>query len=98
MTIPDGSKKVDPFVIPLPQKLAGDPELAPFFRYLSKWNHDMWQRTGAGNDDISDHEDRIDSLETRMTAVEARVTQNEADIAQNVVDIEFNRHYAYMGA
>ena len=41
---------VDPFLVPLPSKLGRDPELGPFFGYMLRFLHDMWQRTGAGTD------------------------------------------------
>lgn len=46
--------QVDPFIVPLPQKLALDPQLGPYFQYLQKFLHDIWQRTGAGSDLIGD--------------------------------------------
>ncbi len=52
MTIP-----VDPFVIPIPAKWARDPDLGPTVQYLWKFLYDLWQRTGGGNDAISDIED-----------------------------------------
>lgn len=45
---------VDPFIQPLPPKIANDPELAPWFQYLSKFCHDLWVRTGSGTDSIAD--------------------------------------------
>jgi hypothetical protein len=42
--------RVDPFVIPLPRKLARDTELGPYFAYTQRFLHDLWQRTGAGTD------------------------------------------------
>lgn len=42
--------QVDPFTVPLPSKLSRDPETGPFFTYLVKFLHDMWRRTGGGED------------------------------------------------
>lgn len=36
----------------MPAKLANDPQLGPYFSYLQKFLHDLWVRTGAGEDDI----------------------------------------------
>lgn len=44
--------QVDPFVINIPKKIVDDPELFPFFDYFVRWAHDMWVRTGAGDDDV----------------------------------------------
>ena len=80
--------KVDPFVVPMPEKLATDPQLEPYFRYLNKFNHDMWNRTGAGDDSISDQD--------------ARITVNTTNIATNAAAITANtlllKRYALLGA
>ena len=41
---------VDPFVIPVPPKLLEDPELRPFFEYLNRFLHDLFVRSGGGED------------------------------------------------
>jgi hypothetical protein len=46
--------QVDPFIIPLPKKLAADPEVGPYFVYQGKFLHDLWKRTGAGADLVGD--------------------------------------------
>ena len=45
--------RVDPFVIPIPSSLTKDPESRKFFEYLNRFNHDMWVRSGAGDDKLS---------------------------------------------
>lgn len=45
--------QVDPFIIPLPRKLSDDPETGPWFQYTQKFLHDLWLRTGAGDDAIA---------------------------------------------
>jgi hypothetical protein len=45
---------VDPFIHPIPRKLQADPELRPFFEYFVKWAHQMWKRTGGGEDSVAD--------------------------------------------
>lgn len=47
------SVNVDPFVIPIPRKFSNDPELKPYFNYLHKFLHDIRNRTGGGDDAIS---------------------------------------------
>jgi len=47
---------VDPFVIPIPNKVLFDQELRPYFEYLHRFLHDLWERTGAGDDLIADLE------------------------------------------
>ena len=45
---------VDPFVIPIPRALQEDPEVRFYHEYLNKFLHDLWIRTGGGNDNIAD--------------------------------------------
>lgn len=45
---------VDPFIHPIPPKILADPQLRPFFEYFVRWAHDMWVRSGGGNDLVSD--------------------------------------------
>lgn len=47
-------QNVDPFIHPIPLKIQSDPELRPFFEYFVRWAHDMWKRTGGGNDLVAD--------------------------------------------
>ena len=46
--------RVDPFVIRIPLKLINDPELSAYFNYLDRFLHDIWVRTGAGTDSVSE--------------------------------------------
>jgi len=43
--------KVDPFVIQWPNQWLEDPEIEPVIRYLNRFLHDLWIRTGGGFDD-----------------------------------------------
>jgi len=45
--------KVDPFVVKWPDKWTRDPQIEPVIRYLNRFLHDLWQRTGGGDDSIS---------------------------------------------
>jgi hypothetical protein len=47
------TNKVDPFVAPIPRPWAEDPEVEPFARYLNRFLHDIWIRTGGGTDIIN---------------------------------------------
>ena len=44
---------VDPPPQNIPEKFKLDPQLAPYFTYLNKFNRDMWLRSGAGLDILS---------------------------------------------
>ena len=46
--------KVDPFIVKWPNKWVRDPEIGPVLQYLNRFLHDLWQRTGGGDDAISD--------------------------------------------
>ena len=44
--------KVDPFLHPIPRELLKDAETRGFFEYFVRWAHDIWVRTGGGDDSI----------------------------------------------
>jgi hypothetical protein len=46
--------KVDPFLHPIPKELLKDAETRNFFEYFVRWAHDIWIRTGGGNDAVAD--------------------------------------------
>ena len=46
--------KVDPFVYPIPQELTKDKETRVFFEYFVRWAHDMWVRSGGGDDAVAE--------------------------------------------
>lgn len=54
--------RVDPFVIPIPPELLKDPQTREFFEYFVRWAHDIWLRTGGGNDAV----DRLSKDATRQ--------------------------------
>ena len=45
---------VDPFVVQWPEKWITDPQVAPVVQYLNRFLHDLWIRTGGGEDAISE--------------------------------------------
>ncbi len=44
---------VDPFMVQIPPKLMEDKETREFFEYFVRWAHDMWIRSGAGDDAVA---------------------------------------------
>lgn len=46
--------QVDPFLIPIPRKILEDRESRVYFEYLNRFLHDLWTRTGGGNDDVAE--------------------------------------------
>lgn len=46
--------RVDPFLIPIPRKILEDRESRVYFEYLNRFLHDLWTRTGGGNDDVAE--------------------------------------------
>lgn len=45
---------VDPYIQRIPKKFLEDPETREWAVYLNRFLHDMWVRSGAGNDFIAD--------------------------------------------
>lgn len=60
--------KVDPFIAPIPRKILNDPELRPFFEYFVRWAHDIWIRSGGGDDAITSTQNRDIYDSTAFTA------------------------------
>lgn len=54
--------KVDPFVIQWPQKWMADSEIRPVIEYLNRFLHDLFLRTGGGDDVIETSEDQTNIL------------------------------------
>ncbi len=44
---------VDPFVVPIPDNVKA--QAPDFWNYLQRFLHDLWIRTGGGNDEITDN-------------------------------------------
>ena len=44
---------VDPFVVQWPRKWTDDPEIGPVIDYLNRFLHDIFIRTGGGDDIIA---------------------------------------------
>lgn len=45
--------QVDPFVHPIPRPLQQDPAVRNYFEYMNRFLHDLWVRTGGGDDAIT---------------------------------------------
>lgn len=63
--------QVDPFVIPIPEQFRKDPNVNAFMQYLVRFLHDLWTRTGAGDDAIYNLE-VINTYET--TALNGKIS------------------------
>lgn len=74
---------VDPFVAPIPRKFLNDPELRPFFEYLNRFLHDLFIRSGGGDDEIevimevAAAEADIPRLSARIKTLEKRIIDLE---------------------
>ena len=82
---------VDPFVIRWPKKWESDPELRDVLRYLNRFLHDLWIRTGGGPDLIEGSIEGIEDLQDQINAIIVRLDANEAAIADlqaRVIDLE----------
>ena len=66
---------VDPFVIPIPEKLLRDQETREYFTYLGRFLHDLWVRTGGGNDKIDDLQDGALGSDSRRMAEIRQLTK-----------------------
>ena len=65
--------KVDPFVIQWPRKWMQDDETRPAIVYLNRFLHDLFLRSGGG-------EDFIENTEQALTSTSSRVSRNAARI------------------
>ena len=45
---------VDPFLHPIPTELRQNRETEAFFEYFVRWAHDIWRRTGGGDDAVAE--------------------------------------------
>lgn len=68
---------VDPFVIKWPTAWERDPEIGPVIHYLNRFLHDLWTRTGGGDDAVAE----VQIGELYETGIEsATVTELEHDL------------------
>ncbi len=94
---------VDPYTAQWPAKWMADPELAPTLHYLNRFLHDIWIRTGGGQDDIAGVAGRSVIAGTGLDGggtLNADVTLTAApgeidhDLLQNFVAAEHSDHSA----
>lgn len=64
---------VDPFVIQWPRAWTDDPEIGPVVHYLNRFLHDLFIRSGGGDD-------LIEEAEKLLVGVDSRVSKNTAII------------------
>ena len=88
------NNKVDPFVIQWPQKWSNDPETAPTLKYLNRFLHDLWIRSGGGADFINEIEldvevinARLDVIEAELIVLAARIAYLEGSIVVTAVNV-----------
>jgi hypothetical protein len=70
---------VDPFVIRWPKKWESDPELRDVLRYLNRFLHDLWKRTGGGTDYIITNTENITNIETEVASELTSVSSGQLD-------------------
>tara|TARA_R110000803_G_scaffold210685_4_gene283236 strand:- start:6570 stop:6866 length:297 start_codon:yes stop_codon:yes gene_type:complete len=76
---------VDPFVIQWPTQWVQDPEIGPVVQYLNRFLHDLWIRTGGGDDIISDNENinnGDNAVLGQMAVLSNRIEELNAQIAR----------------
>lgn len=73
---------VDPFVIPIPQEFMGSEETRRYYEYLHRFLHDLWQRTGGGDDAIQE----VQIGELYETGIESALS---SEIEQDLNDFDF---------
>jgi len=77
--------KVDPFVIQWPQKWMADDEIRPVIEYLNRFLHDVFIRTGGGDDLIDDSGENVASafgLISRLNSLTEEAERKLEDIEQ----------------
>lgn len=77
--------KLDPFTAQIPAKFLNDPELRPFFEYLNRFLHDLFIRTGGGDDAIEGiGESLVTEIQTStLLATSRRLEKKVSDLSEN---------------
>ena len=88
--------KVDPFVYPIPKEFLLGEEQRAYFEYLNRFLHDMWVRTGSGDDAIEmisvqetypwSFDEAPESNVNSLFTPEATPESNVASLFQNNID------------
>ena len=69
--------KVDPFVIRWPKQWVTDPDIAPVIKYLNRFLHDLWIRTGGGDDLIESGVQSTRGTTARLIDLEQRLGSDD---------------------
>jgi len=83
--------KVDPFVVKWPNKWVRDPEIGPVIRDLNRFLHNLWQRTGGGEDAVSDAAAFNNSSLAQLNAIREQIGSGDfltSDETGFTVDLE----------
>lgn len=70
---------VDPFIIKWPRKWEEDPDTRDVLRYLNRFLHDLWKRTGGGTDYIVTNTENITNIETEVASELTSVSSGQLD-------------------
>ena len=87
--------QADPFLHPIPQKILLDPELKPFFEYFVRWAHDIWVRSGGGDDSIISIENRDVFDSTLSSAYFSDVNESIADLNKSFYETVIPHQYGF---
>lgn len=70
---------VDPYVVQIPDEFI-DPKTGrltedgmAWFAYDNRWKHDMWVRSGAGNDSITAANERLTTNQAQLIELQLRI-------------------------
>jgi len=85
---------VDPFIQPIPEIFASDPVLRAYWEYLHRFLHDIWIRTGGGDDAIEIIQEEESSAEGEVSRVQALVDR----LSKRVTDLEKLNDYSQINA
>lgn len=86
--------EVDPFIQPIPVQFQGDRELRAYYEYLHRFLHDIWVRTGGGDDAIENIQEEESSAEGQVSRVQSLLDK----LSKRVVDLEKASDYALLNA
>jgi len=70
---------VDPFIVAWPQKWVTDPEISPVVTYLNRFLHDLWLRTGGGDDILDATASELALLEKQVSVAEYHQLADDVD-------------------
>jgi len=98
--------QVDPFLYPIPDGFLKDPEVRAWYEYDNRWKHDIWLRTGGGDDAIAEsqigelYEPGIQTSNVDELAEELEVSQEmavQAPVSEVLEVITANANFTTTG-